>query len=402
MIYRIVIENFFSIADRQELVFEIPQNAPDLACFESSRTDKNIRLPVVVGFFGPNASGKSTILRAVVSTVVCALHSFNWVDQVQMGQLFQPYRQKDWWEKPSKITIEFDGQLSDEASPAIFRYELHIAHKAKDPNNKVISYEALSYAPLGKFRCLFERKGQDFNFGQEFGISNENDPRKDSIRSNASVLSTLMRLNHPLSIYLLSKLMGSLQTNNIGVTKLQENPNQWLTVYANNKPCLDRLNRELRRFDVGLESMTIEKGNQGWLFAKFKHVGLDDFIYFAEESSGTRRFVETFPRLHYVLERGGIAVIDELDTDFHPLLLPELFRWFGDPARNPYGAQLFFTAHNPALLDDLEKEQVFFTEKLSGKPTRVYGARDIKGLRREPSLMKKYLAGELGAVPHIG
>jgi hypothetical protein len=70
--------------------------------------------------------------------------------------------------------------------------------------------------------------------------------------------------------------------------------------------------------------------------------------------------------------------------------------------RNPYGAQLFFTAHNPALLDVLEKKQIFFIEKPCGKSTYVYGARNIKGLRREPSLMKKYIAGELGAVPHFG
>jgi AAA15 family ATPase/GTPase len=117
---------------------------------------------------------------------------------------------------------------------------------------------------------------------------------------------------------------------------------------------------------------------------------------------GTRRFIEIFPHLKYVLDFGGLAVIDALDTDIHPLLIPELFRWFYDHQRNPHGAQLLFTAHNPAILDELEKEQVFFSEKPAGKPTRIYGAADIKGLRREPSLMKKYLSGELGAVPHIG
>lgn len=147
--------------------------------------------------------------------------------------------------------------------------------------------------------------------------------------------------------------------------------------------------------------MTIEKDDQG-LFAKFKHTGLDDFIFFAEESAGTRRFIEIFIRLHYALEQGSVAIIDEIDADLHPLLLPEFLRWFSSPERNPKGARLFFTAHNPALLDDLEKEQIFFTEKPCGKSTQVYSARDIKGLRREPSLMKKYLAGELGAVPHIG
>ena len=86
----------------------------------------------------------------------------------------------------------------------------------------------------------------------------------------------------------------------------------------------------------------------------------------------------------------------------HPLLMPEIFRWFSDTTRNPLGAQLFFTAHNPALLDELERGRIFLTEKERSGANRVVGVRDIKGLRREPSLMKKYLAGELGAVPYIG
>jgi AAA15 family ATPase/GTPase len=399
MIYKISIENFFSIADCQELVFEVPRNAPDVACFKSPRSDENVRLPTVIGFFGSNASGKSTILRAIVSSIQFVLHSFSWTNEISI--LFQPYRQKDWWGKPTKITIEFDCQISNEAPSTKFRYELHVTHTANDFINKTIAYEALFYAPKGKFRCLFERHDQDIRFGQEFGIAHENDPRKESIRPNASVISTLTKLNHGLSIHL-STFIGTVQTNYIGVTKIQPNTNQWLSVYANDKTCLERLNRELRRFDIGLESMVIEPGNQGQLFAKFKHVGLDGFIYFGEESAGTQRFIELFPCLHYVLETGSIAIIDEIDTDLHPILVPELFRWFNDAERNSHGAQLFFTAHNPALLDELEKEQVFFTEKLSGKPSYVYGARDIKGLRREPSLMKKYLSGELGAVPHVG
>lgn len=398
MLYKIIIENFFSIADAQELTFEVLDNAPELPCFRLSRSNSDIRLPAVVGFFGPNASGKSTILRAVVSSVMFALHSFGWANEVNL--FFQPYRRKDWWDRPTKITIEFDSQLNSDAPSTIFRYELHMAHQANDFSNKVVSYEALHYAPKGKFRRLFERHYQEFHFGREFDLSNTNDPRKESIRPNASVMSTLAKLNHPISVHL-CKLIGTVQTNYISVTKIHSASTEWLDAYANDKACLERLNRELRRLDVGLEAMSVEQGNQG-LFAKFQHVGLDGFIFLEEESQGTQSFIKIFPKLHYALETGSVAIIDELDTDFHPLLLPELFRWFSDPERNPRGAQLLFTAHNPALLDDLEKEQVFFTEKPSGQPTHIYGARDIKGLRREPSLMKKYLAGELGAVPHIG
>src|SRR6185437_6723469 len=119
MIYKIIIENFFSIADAEELTFEVPDNAPDLLCFRTSRSNDDIRLPTVIGFFGPNASGKSTILRAAVSAIMFALHSFDWIDQINL--LFQSYRRKDWWDKPTKITIEFDSQLGSEAPLTIFR-----------------------------------------------------------------------------------------------------------------------------------------------------------------------------------------------------------------------------------------------------------------------------------------
>lgn len=395
MLHKITIENFSSIADKQELTFEVPVNAPDLACFKPSRSNQDIRLPAVIGFFGANASGKSTVLRAITNAASFACNSY---DLEYIATLFQPYRQESWWEKPTKISIDFDGQLSNEDPSVIFRYELHIAHQA---NNKFVAYEALFYAPKGTLRRLFERTKQVFYFGKEFNISNTNDdPRKEMIRPNASVISTLAKSNHPIAIYLRQFISG-LPKNILGINKLshQESTN-WLSVYKN-QSYLDNLNRELRRFDIGLESMSVEQIDKEWV-AQFKHVGLDAPVFFMEESTGTQRFIKMFILLHSALETGQIAIIDEIDTDLHPVLLPELLRWFSDPKRNLHGAQLLFTAHNPALLDHLEKEQIFFTEKLLGKASQVYSVCDIKGLRREPSLMKKYLAGELGAVPHVG
>ena len=398
MLYQISIENFFSIADRQIMNLEIPKNAPDLPCFGVSRATNDIRLPTVVGIFGANASGKSTVLRAIVSAFQFCIFSVDWQPNA-LAPLFQSYRKKTWLEKPTIIAIEFEGRLTADDGLTKFRYEIHILNNTNNFFDKKILFESLSYAPKGKFRQLFERNNQAFKFGNDFDIA-DHDPRKESVRPNASTLSTLAKLNHQISIYL-CQLVSAIQTNIIGFDRIQQHPTQWLSIYANDKNCLDSVNKELRRFDVGLEHMTIEQGGQG-LFAKFKHTGLDDFIFFAEESAGTRQFIEIFLRLHYTLEHGSIVIIDEIDADLHPLLLPELLRWFSDPKRNPKSAQLLFTAHNPSLLDDLEKEQIFFTEKPCGFATQIYSACDIKGLRREPSLMKKYLAGELGAIPHIG
>src|SRR3990167_3524550 len=398
MLHQISIENFFSIAERQVVTLEVPKNAPDLPCFSASHSDGDIRLPTVIGIFGANASGKSTVLRAITSAFSFCIHSFDWQPNM-LEPLFQPYRKKAWLKKPIIITIEFESQLNPNSPSVKFRYEIHILNALNALVGKRISYESLSYAPKGKFRNLFERNNQLLKFGSDFDIS-DNDPRKESVRPNASTLSSLAKLNHQISIHLCQSI-GAIQTNIIGFDRIQAHPTQLLFTYTNDKKCLDNLNKELGRFDVGLEYMIVEKGEQG-LFAKFKHTGLDDFIFFAEESAGTRRFIEIFLRLHYALEQGSVAVIDEIDTDLHQLLLPELLRWFSNAKRNPKGAQLLFTAHNPSLLDDLEKEQIFFTEKPCGKATQIYSARDIKGLRREPSLMKKYLAGELGAVPQIG
>jgi len=396
MIHRISIENFFSVSEKQEVNFRIPLNSPDRPCFRPSQSVESQRLPMVVGVYGPNASGKSTFLRAITTIAWFVQHSFGIGPNNQI-LLFQPYAQIDWWNLPTKITIEFDSRLSDAEPSSLFRYELHIGNEA-GRFGKDVAYEALSHAPKGKFRRIFERNGQKFNFGSDFDIS-AGDSRVESIRPNASVISTLAQLNHKISSELIRRLT-SLQTNFYGLDKQQNSVANVLGYYAQNPKYLAALNRELSRLDLGLQEMKIVTGPTP--IALFKHVGLDREIVLLQESMGTRRFIEIFPLIQYVLDTAGVAVIDELDTDIHPNLIPEIFRWFYDKERNPNGAQLFFTAHNPAILNEMEKEQVFFTEKPGGKSTRIYGASEIKGLRREPSLMKKYLSGELGAVPHIG
>src|SRR5438045_71003 len=100
MIYNIKIENFFSIADRQELALSVPDNTPALPCFVPSPSAKEVRLPTAVGIFGANASGKSTILRAIVATAMFGVFSVDWGAD-QLGTFFQPYRQKAWLKKPT-------------------------------------------------------------------------------------------------------------------------------------------------------------------------------------------------------------------------------------------------------------------------------------------------------------
>lgn len=147
--------------------------------------------------------------------------------------------------------------------------------------------------------------------------------------------------------------------------------------------------------------MSIEQANDGPA-ARFDHVGLTTRIPMHLESHGTREFVKNFPLLTLTLSSGGVAVIDELDIAIHPMVLPEILRWFYDPKRNPQNAQLWMTCQNATLLDELVKEQIFFCEKDRIGRTKVYGLQEIQSVRRTENYYQKYLGGVYGAVPKVG
>ena len=94
--------------------------------------------------------------------------------------------------------------------------------------------------------------------------------------------------------------------------------------------------------------------------------------------------------------------LDEIDNDIHPALMPEIIGWFHDERTNPHNAQLFMACHNASILEHLEKEEIYFTEKTPDGRTQVYGLKDIDGVRRVDNYYKKYLGGVFGAVPNIG
>jgi predicted ATPase len=153
--------------------------------------------------------------------------------------------------------------------------------------------------------------------------------------------------------------------------------------------------------DVGIQSMVLMQTPQGPLPA-FAHAGLDRLIPYLYESEGTRQFFNVYPYIWSALGTGGIAVLDELDSTIHPMLLPEILRWFYDLETNKHGAQLWMSGQSASLLEVLHKEEVFFTEKDDRGRTKIYGLTDIESVRRSDNFYQKYLGGVYGAVPRIG
>lgn len=398
MLHEIRISNFYSIKDEVVLDLRASSHAPKTPRLRASHSKKDVRLPTLVSIYGPNASGKSTILRSLTSVIQFICNSFDWSIDADIEN-FMPFMAEEMLTEPTRIFMEFDAFWIDN-EPYLFRYELIIKNPGSLRDKKTVEYESLSYAPHGRWRRVLERKEGKRVFAiKEFGLSPK-DSKLDLLRPNCSMIATLAKFNVPLATQIWHD-MANVQCNFYGHVRFTPDIDRLLNHYYNYPDLLKSLNKELRRIDVGIQEMHIETTKNG-IQAVFKHDGFVAPILMHEESAGTKHFIETFPNLNFALETGQVALIDEFDCFTHPELMREIFNWFRSPERNPHNAQLIITSHNTSLLDDLEKEEVYFTEKDDSGATKLYGAQDINGLRREPKMQKKYLSGALGALPRIG
>src|SRR5260370_20591708 len=80
-----------------------------------------------------------------------------------------------------------------------------------------------------------------------------------------------------------------------------------------------------------------------------------------------------------------------------------LLELFQDLETNPYGAQLIFTTHDTSLLNHLNRDEVWLTEKGDTGSTTLTALAEYGGDKGRPclNLEKAYLPGKVGAVPEL-
>lgn len=405
MLHRLEIENFYSIRKTQL----IDLRASTHPAHEPGRTaplwrGAAERAPKVVVLFGANASGKSNVLKALSFLSWFVRESFRASPESWMP--YQRFNAEDARDLPTRLAVHFAGpadvQRANEPEVIYCRYAYEVTLGGPRDQPPHVLSEVLKYWPphAGRQVRLFERdeKGA-VSAGKEFGLSGFRQALEKVLRPNASVISTLAQLKHPLSTSLWHT--AGLIVSNILIEKQEISDDAIARHYAANPKLLELLNRDIQSIDLGVRSIRVQQGTNGPV-AMFEHRGLATSLPVHLESHGTRLFVRLFPLLIQALETGGLAVIDELDLAIHPLVLPEMLRWFHDSGRNPHDAQLWMTCNNASLLEELVKEEILFCEKDVQGRTTVYGLRDVQAVRRNDNYYRKYLGGVYGAVPHVG
>ena len=406
MIHLLRVKNFYSFRDEVEIDLTYGAPAPEYPgqlapIYQSS----GIFAPRVVGVFGPNASGKSNLLRAISFVSWFIQNSFAMLQPGMPLPCFR-FNTRETQESPIEITIGFCAPTNlgppSEDSRVYSRYEYSITLDGGTQQPTRVAKESLFYWPPGARRSrVFEREAKLVQASQAFHIRGYTRPLSSVLRPNASLIATLVQLGHAQSITL--RDLAQAVYFNIFFERVEFVELQIAQQYFNDKQLIESLNREIQRLDLGIKEINFAKPEgQNFAVANFVHVGLSNPIPGNLESHGTRQFVRIFPLISAALKTGGVAVVDEIDSSIHPFVLPEIIRWFYKSKRNPKNAQLWFTCQNPYLLTTLAKEQIVFCEKDYSGSTTAFGLTSIKAVRRQDNYVDEYLSGAYGAVPHVG
>jgi len=409
VLHKLEVENFFSIRDPQVLDLTVDGKVPDpegrfAQIFEGS----DLRAPKVVALYGANASGKTTVLRALEFIAIMIRDS---VQRTMPGFLgCERFNDLESCDRPIRFAIELGGIMNlsaelmqrarggEKVEQGVYRYELEIEVK-KGVACRILS-EALRQKPKGqgKWQRVFERDNEGrIKDSRAFSLSGFQHLVK-TLADNHTVLSSFAKFQHPAAQLFVEAAVKAV----FQIEPVHSFADKDVIDYLKMQPyVLSRLNDELRRIDVGVEGLRFQESQNG-PFLQFKHTGLHLEMPWLLESHGTRAFIKMFPFLVQALDSGGVVAIDEMDAAIHPVVLPELVRWFYDKqTRNKHDAQLWLTCHSASLLDDLVKEEIVVCEKDRQGRTRVYSLMDVK-VRRDENHYRKYLSGAYGGVPLLG
>ena len=121
------------------------------------------------------------------------------------------------------------------------------------------------------------------------------------------------------------------------------------------------------------------------------------------ESLGTRTMLDLAVDFIDAIDSGRTLFVDEVERSLHPMLLESLVALFFDPSLNENGAQLIFTTNELLFLknNELRRDQIWFVEKnpQSGS-SNIYPLSSFSP-RKDESLINRYLNDAYGAVPYV-
>ena len=385
-------QNFYSFKNKVTMNFQVNDKAPQTDHFGSY--GEGDRFSKVSSIFGANGSGKTNLMLGFKFLQSFISQSFSYSEEGFAR--FIPFETTK--KKPSSFEVEFY------IENVFYKLSLEI------DTERILS-ETLESRKEKRLITLYSRKYIPSSNSYKFEAKNinlEND-FIEKVRPNASVISTARQYNHSE----LTKVKEHWESifYNFTHSSFFERLNTISKFYSENKKFFLKTKNFLQKVDLGLSDIQIKtvevedsKGKKESRFYPYgihKNKGEAFRLSFPLESGGTWHLYDMLRFIFPALEKGSVCLIDEIENNLHPNILPAITDLFISEETNKKDAQLICTTHMPTLMGDLSKYQIFLVEKNLECESDTYRLDEVQGVRSDDNLFKKYLAGSYGGVPDI-
>ena len=374
MIKYFSVENFSSIKD--EIIFEA-----DIGCRKQLDTNKAFIV------FGSNASGKTNFLKAITFLFWFIRKSFFELEPNQSIP-FDIFITKQ--NKPTKFYIEFIIKNN------LYKYTLELnQHKIlyekleknrfqkpiyeRDTENisaRGISKNVLKDLPLNVSIISFLSRFKTQTFAREIQLYNVVSNvtyagLSDSRKLEDEIAKEIIELN------IKDKALETLKIADTGIVDFSLN--------SNDNTIKDKLAKLLVSNQIDSNQLSFIHNIDGQKV---------DFT-FLQESEGTKKLFLKLKDIIEVIDKGGIFIFDEMDSQLHFKIAEYIVSLF----KSSLNAQLICSSHSPNIIDSsFDAKTLWFTQKENGI-TSLYSAYDFEDLDKNMSLQKLYEIGRFGAVP---
>ncbi|WP_320035792.1 ATP-binding protein [Halarcobacter sp.] len=418
MLIEFKVKNYRSIKEQQTLSM-VKSNAKELEdtnTFTTTEKKKPIKLLSSATIYGPNASGKSNLLKAMKTMQRLVLDSDSKIKRGTKLPITPFLLDNGTKDEPTEFEIIF---VSKEV-----RYQYGFIL-----NTEKILEEWLYAFPEGPAQTWFEREYNqdeektDWYFGSKFNGNKK--IWSESTRKNALFLSTATQLN---SEQLKPVYDWFNETFHVLESTARLDPSFTYELYEQEE-YKDLINKFLNVADLDIEELKITEEEfdpsklsedipdvlRNKIVEDFKDKklldvasvhkniqGEDIYFDFDEESDGTRKFLAFLGPWIDTLENGNVLVVDELHDNFHPLMVRFLIELFHSKETNKKHAQLIFTSHETSVMSQeiFRRDQIWFCEK-KNKATELFSLVEFKPRKGVTDIEKSYFSGRYGALPYF-
>ncbi len=400
MIINFSVENFGSIKEKQTLSF-LANKSDHLEDYYIIEPIKGLRLNKLALIYGANASGKTTVLKALdFIRKICT----------------EPFDKKT--EK-----FDFEPFLFDEDTPnQNTKFELEFVQ-----NGIRYFYEV----ELNK-NCIVKEKLYNFNPNKALVFERTTDEQKEltSVKFGSKIAKR-KSLEENLETFTLwnNTILGGFLKGNIDFFELK-NASDWfvdvmlrlilpnedlsdvfLSTLNENEEYLKVFLTFFKKSDFNIKSLKFENKK---LITKLNKENIEiihivnnnEYILkFDKESLGTQKYFTLVGLLIFAIFSDVILYIDELESSLHPDLYIHFLMFYIVNSKSE--SQLIATTHNREILnnrDIFRDDAIWFTDKNEDSATELYSLADFDSsvVRDTTNVLNAYKSGKLGGVPNLG